>query len=98
MAGNHLLHSSNQDSKTSADNKLQEAEKGGAVEVDNEVNDGLHDRQRENEGGASSIEGSIDRICVLLVSGKRHEAGHACCRRGSLFCSLVNSDLEFLPQ
>lgn len=45
-ASTYLLHCSDQNSKSATYDELQEAEKGGAVEVDDEIDDCLHDGQR----------------------------------------------------
>lgn len=50
----YLLHGADEDGKAAADNKFDKAQQGGAVNVDDEVYDCLHNSQREDESGSGA--------------------------------------------
>ena len=63
---------SDENGERPTDDELEEAKEGGTVDVDQEVDDALHNGQGKDESGPSTIESSVDGVDKLLVRRKSH--------------------------
>ena len=73
----NLLSGSDENREGPTDDELEEAKEGGTVDVDQEVDDALHNGQGKDESGPSTIESSVDGVCKLLVGCESHVPGKA---------------------
>jgi hypothetical protein len=71
------LNGRDEEGEATANNKLDEAKEGGAVDVDEEVDDRLHDGQGEDECGAGTLHRVVDGLNHALVGGDGHVAREA---------------------
>lgn len=85
----YLLHSTNEDSKTTTNYELQETQKSRAININNEIDDRLHYCERQHQSLTSSIHRSVNCICELLVCCNSHEPRHASRSRRGLFGRLA---------
>ena len=83
------LDFSDEDRKGPADDKFEEAKEGGTVDIDQEVDDGFHDSQREDKRVPSAIESSIDGVGELLVRCEGHIPREAGCGGSGALCGFT---------
>jgi hypothetical protein len=83
------LYSANENSKTASNNKFEEAQERGPVNVDNKIDNRFHDGQGEDQSLSRSVHGIVDSAGELFVSGDCHVTGHACGGSGGLLCCLA---------
>lgn len=83
------LDFSDEDGKSPADDKFEEAKEGGTVDIDQEVDDGFHDGQREDKRVPSAIESSIDGVGELLVRSEGHIPREAGCGGSGALCGFT---------
>lgn len=83
----YLLYSTNQDRKTSADDKFKKAKKCRPVDVNDEVYNRFHYGERKDQSLPCAIHCIINCVDNLLVGSNGHVSRKTSCRCGRLFCS-----------
>ena len=83
------MSGSDENGECSTDDELKEAKEGGTVDVDQEVDDALHNGQGKDESGPSTIESSVDGVGELLVGRKSHVTRKAGCGGSSSLCGFA---------
>ena len=86
VVGTNLLSGRDKNGEGPTDNKFEEAKEGGAVDVNQEIDDAFHGGQAEDESGPSTVEGSVDGVSELLVCCESHVPGKVGSRGSGPLC------------
>jgi len=71
----NLFNGRDENGECPTDDEFEEAKEGGTVNVDQEIDDALHNGQGKDESGPSTIDSSVDRVGELLVDCESHVPG-----------------------
>ena len=89
MGAANLLSNGDENGERSADNEFEETKEGRTVDVDQEIDDGFHDGQRQSESGPGTVESGIDGVRELLVGCKGHVPGKVGSGGSGSFCGFA---------
>ena len=96
MAVSNLLSGRDKNGKRPADNELEETKEGGTVDVDQEIDDALHNGQGKDESGPCTVESSVDGVGELLIGCESHVLGEAGGGGSSSFCGFAAGEKALL--
>ena len=92
----NLLSGRDKDGECPTDDEFEETKEGGTVDVDQEVDDALHNGQGKDESGPGTVESSVDGVSELLVCCESHVPGEAGSGGSGPLCGFAAGEKVFL--